>query len=239
MRPREDIGSRLDQLDASEAPAALRLDEPHPLAGRIAILPSAFNPPTSAHVALLDVATSAVDAVAPAALLSTKNVDKGLHGASLAQRIEMLLALKSSRPALAVLATNAARIADQARALRGAHPSAEFDFVVGFDTLVRLFAPRYYDGDMAAQLETFFAHHGVVAANRGEAGVDVLHSYIETEVPSEFRARIIVRRLDDHPASLSSTLARDEAARSGRPLAVPPEVADYIERHRLYSAAAT
>ncbi len=239
MQPREHIGTRLDRLDSSEAPAALRLDESHPLTGRIAILPSAFNPPTSAHLALLDVATRAVTAVAPAALLSTRNVDKGLHGASLAQRIDMLLALKAGRPALAVLATNAARIADQAGALRSAHPSAEFDFVVGFDTLVRLFEPRYYDGDMVAQLGSFFAHHRIVAANRGESGVDVLRSYIEAEVPSEFRPRILVRPLDDHPASLSSTLARDEAARLGRPLAVPPEVADYIERHRLYSAAAT
>lgn len=237
MQLREDTASLLAALDGAEAPAAQRFDAAASLSGRVAVLPSAFNPPTSAHLALLDVAVATANVNVPAALLSTKNVDKGLHGASLAQRVEMLLALKSSRPSIAVLATNAARIADQAAALRAAHSSAEFDFVVGFDTLVRLFEPRYYAGDMNPQLETFFTHHRVLAANRGVAGLDALRAYIEREVPAEFRDRIILNRLDDHPAGLSSTLARDEAARTGRPLSVPPEVADYIERHGLYRAA--
>lgn len=234
MPDTEDTAGLLAELHGGEAPRAVRLDEPLPLAGRVAVLPSAFNPPTSAHVALLDVALTTDGVTAAAALLSTRNVDKGLHGASFAQRIEMLLAVKSTRAALAVLATNAARIADQASALREASPAAGFDFVVGFDTLVRLFEPRYYD-DMEAQLETFFTHHRVLATNRGEAGFEFLCSYIEKDVPSEYRSRILVRQLDEHPASLSSTLARDEAARTGRPVTVPPEVADYIERHRLYT----
>jgi nicotinic acid mononucleotide adenylyltransferase len=233
--PSEDLTSVLHLLDARDVPAAVRLDRPAPLSGRIAVLPSAFNPPTAAHVALLEVGIEG-GAHAAAALLSTKNVDKSLSGATLAQRVDMLLALSSGRSSMAVLATNAARIADQAAALRQAHPHADFDFVVGFDTLVRLFEPRYYD-NMEQQLETFFSYHRVVATNRGQAGVDLVVSYVEGEVPGRFRERILIRELHEFPASLSSTVARDEAARMGRPLSVPSEVADYIERHRLYTAA--
>jgi nicotinic acid mononucleotide adenylyltransferase len=90
---------------------------------------------------------------------------------------------------------------------------------------------------MEQQLETFFSYHRVVATNRGQAGVDLVVSYVEGEVPGRFRERILIRELHEFPASLSSTFARDEAARMGRPLSVPSEVADYIERHRLYTAA--
>jgi len=234
--PGRDLASVLTALDRSETPEAIRLDGPEPLGGSIAVLPSAFNPPTSAHLALLDVALEADGISSAAALLSTKNVDKALHGASLVQRVEMLLALKASRASLAVLVTNAPRIADQALALRTAHPGARFDFVVGFDTLVRLFEPRYYDA-MDEQLATFFSHHRVLATNRAEAGFDFVCAYVEKHVPGEFRGRILVRELDEHPAALSSTLVRAEAARSGRPVAVPPEIADYIERHGLYTPA--
>lgn len=229
-----DIATVLDQLERSIHPAVARFDSGQPFSGRVAVLPSAFNPPTVAHLELLALARTVPGVDSTAALLSTRNVDKGLHGATMAHRVGMLLAAAGANGGHAVFAANAARIADQGAALRERFPAARFDFVAGYDTLVRLFDPRYYDG-MAATLKDFFAHHRVIATNRGEATIDAVRDFIDsTPAARGFRERILVRELREHPASLSSTLARDAAARGERHPAVSAEVAEYIRLHRLY-----
>src|SRR5690606_5095638 len=151
-----------------------------------------------------------------------RNVDKGLYGAALPHRVGMLLAMGSEQESLAVLASNAARFIDQARALRTAHPGAAFDFIAGHDTLVRIFEPRYYDGAstgaMLAALDPFFAEHRLIVTNRAGAGPDDVRAFLDQPGPREFASRVVVRELDPEPAAVSSTRARDEAARTGLPL---------------------
>jgi nicotinamide-nucleotide adenylyltransferase len=226
-----DHAAALQRLDSDSAFAALRFDDGPPLAGPVVVLPSAFNPPTRAHLHLLETA-AALDDARPAALLSTRNVAKGVFGATLDDRVAMLLALHAAHPVLAVLATNAARLADQAAALRATFPAAAIDFVVGHDTLIRLFDPVYYD-DMEAALATFFAHHRVIATNRGDASIDVVAAFV-AESAGRFKDRIIVRAIDADPASLSSTGARTSVANGAAPAEVAPEVAAYIRDHALY-----
>jgi len=228
------IAARLDELERARSAAVARFDPGPPFAGRVAVLPSAFNPPTIAHMELLEIARVVDGIHSVAALLTTKNVDKGLHGASLGHRIGMLLALSGDGARYAVLAANMARIADQGRGLRETYPGAEFDFVVGYDTLVRLFDSRYYL-DMGADLDDFFARHRVIAANRGEATVAAVEAFLErNREASRRRDRVIVRELREGPASLSSTAAREAAARGEGHPAVAGAVAAYISRHRLY-----
>lgn len=235
MTPAE-IEARLIALDTAERPVVERFDAPVPLRGRVAVLPSAFNPPTAAHLALLE-AGRAVGAGTSAAMLSTRNVAKGLDGASLLQRVEMLLAIAEARGGPAVLAVNAARIADQGEALRRHFPDAAFDFVVGFDTLVRLFDPRYYTG-MARELATFFAHHRVIAANRGEHSASHVQEYLRQPAVKPFAGRVVICEVDADHAAMSSTEARvaaaTQAATEAAHPALPPEVARYIRAHRLY-----
>jgi len=232
--PDPDVVSTLEQLDRATEPAVTRFDPGPPFAGRVAVLPSAFNPPTVAHMELLSLGRSDPGIDSMAALLTTRNVDKGLHGASLAHRVEMLLAMSANGTTCAVLAANVARIADQARALRNTYGRIDFDFVVGYDTLVRLFDSRYYD-DMSADLNKFFAHHRVIAANRGEVTVTGVQAFLERDpVARRYRDCMLIRELDEHPASLSSTAVREAAARGDEHPAVCREVADYILRHRLY-----
>ncbi len=137
----EELAVRLERLDAAARPAAERFDAGGPLGRTAAVLPSAFNPPTHAHQHLLERALETFGISSAIALLTTRNVDKGLHGAPLADRVGMLLALGEAFPGLAVMAANQARIIDQAVALALLLPGVELDFVVGFDTLERLFAP--------------------------------------------------------------------------------------------------
>ncbi len=203
----------------------------------MAVLPAAFNPPTLAHAHLLALAAGEPGIDLAAVLLTTRNVDKDLHGATLAQRVEMLLALAAAQP-LAVLAANQARLADQSLALTTCFPGVEFDFVVGYDTLVRLFDERYY-ADMTAELAPFFARHRLIATNRSHHTIDELRLFVESHPLAQACAtRILIRQLDDEPASYSSTAARNHAASGDDLPQVPPPVARYIQTHRLYRAKA-
>lgn len=211
---------------------ATRFDPGPAFGSRVAVLPSAYNPPTLAHVHLLEAGREAAGAGMAAALLTTRNVAKGILGAALAERVEMLLALHFERPDIAVLACNAARIVDQALALRGAFPEVEFDFIVGYDTLVRLFDRQYYS-DMHAELMPFFVLHRVVATNRGEAGIDEVARFVQSTA-GEFANRIVVTEIEAHPAGLSSSAARADVPGGSALEAVPVAVHDYIVAHRLY-----
>lgn len=228
----ENIAASLEELDAEQQATARRFDPGPAFRSRVAVLPSAYNPPTVAHVHLLEAGCDAAGADQAAALLTTRNVAKGILGASLAERVEMLLALHFERPEIGVLACNAARIVDQALALRRGYPGVEFDFVVGYDTLVRLFDTQYYT-DMHAELLPFFALHRVVATNRGEAGIDEVARFVRSNA-AEFATRIVVTEIESHPAGLSSSAARADVPGGSALEAVPAAVHDYIVGHRLY-----
>ena len=226
------VEAQIDSLDARAEPSALRFDAGPPLTGRVAVLPSAFNPPTFGHLRLLEIAATVEGVSGAAALLSTRNVDKDLHGAGLADRIGMLLAARGTRE-FAVLAANAARIADQARALQRAFSGVAFDFVAGYDTLVRVFDPRYYD-DMTADLDAFFTDHRLIATNRGAATTRTVRAYIESAA-GRYADGIVVRTIEPHEGSLSSTAARAAVAAGGSASEVPDDVAAYIAARGLYA----
>lgn len=232
MRP-TDIAGAIARLDTTSSPAAVRFDDGPPLQARVATLPSAYNPPTLAHLGLLELAAALPGVTAVAALLTTKNVAKGVVGASLEHRVGMLLEARATVPGLVVLAANTARFVDQAEALRTSFPDAAFDFVVGFDTLVRLFDPVYY-GDMPGELGPFFARHRLVAANRGDGTVREVERFLDRPDVEPFRPAITVLELDEARAAVSSTLARQAAANGAAGAPVLPAVARYIDRHALY-----
>ncbi len=227
------IEERLAELAGSEAPAVTRFDADEGLRGGWAVLPSAFNPPTRAHLRLLDLAQGVEGVTGGAALLTTRNVAKGVEGASLEDRIGMLLATRESRPGLAVLGANQARIADQAAVLRTNWPEASFDFVLGYDTLVRLFDQQYYNGPMEVVLDPFFERHRVIAANRGEVSLGAMREWV-AEQASRYADRIATVALDrEHGRIASSEIrARIEAGEGSDDL--PEGVAEYIREHGLY-----
>ena len=228
------VGERLEALARGEAPGAARFDADEGLRGRWAVLPSAFNPPTRAHLRLLDLAESVDGVEGGAALLTTRNVAKGIEGASLADRIGMLLAARESRPGLAVLAANQARIVDQAAALRSAWPEAAFDFVLGYDTLIRLFDQQYYEGAMEAVLDPFFERHRVIVANRGGVTASGVDAYV-AEQASRYGERIVTVALDTAHRLMSSSGARAQIEAGEASDDLPEEVAAYVRERGLYA----
>lgn len=226
------IRERLNRLDAS-APAAERFDEGPPLQGRIAVLPASFNPPTLAHLQLLRAACAVRGVESAAAMLTTRNVDKGLFGAPLPDRVAMLLETHRAAEDIAVLACNQARLTDQADPVRDLFSGQDVDFIVGFDTLSRIFDDRYYR-DMPSELDAFFARHRLIAANRGDITAADVHRYLETSVVARFARFVEVIEIPDDAADLSSTHARQAFAQARQPEGLLPEVAAYIHQRALY-----
>ncbi|GMV86672.1 MAG: hypothetical protein AMXMBFR80_25270 [Dehalococcoidia bacterium] len=232
-----DLAARLAGLDSRPVPSVMRLDPGRHFRGRLAFLPSAYNPPTLAHIHLLEAAREVDGVEHIAAMLTTRNVAKDVFGASLPDRVGMLLALRQERPELAVLVANAARIVDQAAALSAAFPGVGIDAIVGFDTLERLFDPRYY-GDMERELTPFFERHRVIATNRGSHAVRDVEAWVRAHA-GPFAGRIIIREIAAYPAALSSTLVRERVAVDGQDLPVTPSVRRYILERGLYRPSAT
>ncbi|KAI7867293.1 hypothetical protein BDF14DRAFT_1804946 [Spinellus fusiger] len=192
---------------------------------RILILDSSFNPPTLAHRALL---TTSIDHFpkdyfdASLLLLSSRNMDKQLVGASVLQRIQMMEIMarglsNSPRKALqniAVALTLHGRFVDKAIYIHSFFEyhlpgkSIELYFIMGIDTVTRFFNPAYYSGDPNNVLKAFFQANWLICADRpGYSQIE--GSFWNTEARL-YTKKIKQIRLKDSVASLSSTLVRSK-----------------------------
>jgi len=250
----------------------------------VSVLDSSFNPPTLAHLALADTQrphypdSSDSDYDAKLLLLSIKNVDKMLKpgDATYLQRLEMMGLLakrmsqsgaKESNVAIAIIdeptfvAKSRTLLACLDARLRtfpitSNPPSLELSFILGMDTLERLFAPRYYasETDMMDSLRQFLlpppAGDGsrVLCANRVMTPPDLLSPKRPPlpipEAAKEFfdKHRISLFDIGDRLSTYSSSAVRGAVGQVGPDgnggglwrAFVTDEVADYICENKLY-----
>ncbi|KAI0649409.1 hypothetical protein C8Q79DRAFT_1102304 [Trametes meyenii] len=133
-------------------------------------------------------------------------------------------------------------------------PAPRLTFLMGTDTLVRLFAPRYYADDpaaMAAALRKFLSpdadDSAVVCARRVSNGVTrererEAEERVEVEM-AEFARRVASGRkvtfvdIGERECTYSSSEVRERIARGdpGWREMVTPSIAEYISTHGLYS----
>ncbi|KAF8945215.1 hypothetical protein BGZ47_003084 [Haplosporangium gracile] len=157
---------------------------------RIAVLDSSFNPPTKAHYQLLK-AAARIGCDAVLLLLATNNVDKGQTGAGAVERLEMMeaVAMDSIRnekedPALrhmAVGLTIHARFMDKAQPILDSYPpnTVQLSWIMGHDTMTRLFDPKYYN-DVYADMAPFFEQCDVICSSRPGYGTrDEMMKFVE------------------------------------------------------------
>ncbi len=200
------------ELDPNEPPRARYiLDGPTQKPLRLALVPGSFNPPTNAHLALAEAvrATGLVDQVD--FLLATRTVNKErVEGASLADRILMLEALVDRRPDLGIVLVNRGLYVEQAETITRDWPTiTDLWFAVGFDKIVQIFDPRYYQ-DRDAALDRLFALARFFVAPRGDADFGDLeallnrpenqryaHGVARLNFPASYR-RISSSRLRSH-----------------------------------------
>jgi nicotinic acid mononucleotide adenylyltransferase len=223
---------RLAALESAGPPTAQLLTgrpatgaPPPPIAGpprRLAVLAGSFNPLTWAHseLARLALAAGTVDSVAYA--LSVRIVDKErITGAALEDRALALALHAAGSPGQWLLLLNRGLYVDQAAALRQSLPQLErLAFIVGYDKLLQIFDPRYYD-DREAALERLFSLASLLVAPRDGQGRAAIEALLARSENRRFAAAVGWLPLAAAYTRLSSTRIRQEVV-SGAPVEAVP-----------------
>ena len=224
------------ELDPAGPPAAHMIHRTdHAGSTRIGVLDASFNPLTLAHEALLNAARDALRLGEMLLLLSRANVDKEVFGADLGQRLTMLVDYARSHPHVSVAGCSHARFVDKIQALRPLYPGdVAFYFIAGYDTLIRLFDPKYYT-DMHAELHALFSAGHMIIANRGSSNAQTIQEFLSRPECAPFAHRIHPIAIPPVCAEISSTRARDAAnRRESLTNLVPPQIAQAIDALAIY-----
>jgi nicotinic acid mononucleotide adenylyltransferase len=195
------------------------------LPGTLLCLSASFNPMTVAHAVLIREGSRLVSPHETLLLLAIVNVDKGAEGLPLERRFKLLLRFAESRPNVSVAAVGHGRFVDKLEAIRAAYPVAtRVVFLLGFDTLFRLFDPKYY-ADRKASLTRLFDGSECIVANRGGDAPSAVEAFLARPEVAPFAHRIHVVGLPTHLAAVSATEVRARLSR-GEPIdeLVPPEI---------------
>mgnify|MGYP001197486476 FL=1 len=229
----------LDQLDPESVPRACLIHKApcginHP-GKKLGILDASFNPMTLAHTRMIEETCQTLGMDEMLLMLSRSNVDKEIFGASLEQRLAMLVGYASSHPYLSIAGCSHARFVDKVHSLKPLYPdNTAFYFILGYDTLTRLFDPKYYM-DMSAELQALFDACQFVAANRASFGAPQMKAFMEKPECRAFADRVHFIQLEASYGNISSTQVR-ERRQNGASIAdlVPLEIADQIKSMNLY-----
>ena len=201
--------------------------------GMLLCLSASFNPLTVAHVALIRAAGRLAPPDEVLLLLAAANVDKTIAGLPLEARLDLLLRYAAPRPEISVGAVAHGRFVDKLEAIRAVYPApTRVVFPLGFDTLVRLFDPKYYT-DRSAALACLFAGSEFAVADRAPARPGEIEAFLARPEVSPFAPRIHPIRLPDDCARMSATLVRSRLSR-GECVdgLVPPEIRQPLEGFR-------
>jgi nicotinic acid mononucleotide adenylyltransferase len=223
--------------EAPEPNARLVSGTAPPAGGRLGLLAGSFNPPTLAHVTLAEVglASGRLDRVAW--VLSTRTVDKEVvSGAALEDRLLLLDLLGEADPRLGTLVVNRGLYVDQATIARAAFPSlGALVFLVGFDKVVQIFDPRYYD-DRDADLERLFGLATFLVAPRGADDADALAALLRRPENGRFAGAVEPLNLPPALRDVASSQVR-QAVRGGTDVehAVPTVVRAFTEVAGVYA----
>ena len=218
--------ARLDPLGpprlafVRRAPAGIR-ERP----GTLLCLSASFNPLTVAHVWLIQEASRMVFPDELLLLLARANVDKEVSGLPLERRLTLLARFVETRPTFSVAACSHGRFVDKIEAIRPHYPAdTRVTFSLGFDTLVRLFDPKYY-ADRDAALTALFEASNFIAANRAPDPPDAVTTFLARPEVSPYARRIRDIQLPPEIAAISATQVRARLVR-GEPVTqlVPPEI---------------
>ena len=204
---------------------------------RLGIFSGSFNPLTVAHAKMIEDSQAQFGLEEILLCLAKSNVDKGVFGFSLADRLLMLKRYATQHDEFSVAACSHGRFVDKLRTIKRAYPTeTSFHFITGFDTLIRLFDAKYYI-DMHAELKSLFDQCDFITANREEYNADTIRRFLSTPEIRRYACNIKVIELPTDYAAISSTDIREQLERGGSvENLVPSAISEYIRSARVSSS---
>lgn len=233
------IQALLEQLQPQAAPRALIVPgSPEPRHSMI-VFPGSFNPPTTAHLALLRQARQFAHlhgSMQIYAAMSKHTVDKEtVECPLLLERVLLLDTLLRRRlPHIGMLLFNRGLYVEQAQAVHGSFPRVKrLLFLMGFDKVVQILDPYYYiDRDVA--LHQLFALAELLVAPRGDAGAESLSALLSRVENQPFARYIHALSFNAAYREVSSSQIRQSIGT--HPHAIPHEVRHFMRETRAYAA---
>jgi len=203
---------------------------------KLGVFSGSFNPPTVAHVRICEHAQRQLGLHEILLLLAIVNVDKTQFDFSLQERVEMMLTVAQERSDWSVALCSHGRFVEKAKAVAEAYPEGtEVWFIVGHDTLVRIFEPRFYsDMPMHQALENFFEFALLAVFPRGYADERAISEFLSRDEVRPFADKIAVLPSEPSLLWVSSTLVRQKLKR-GEPVSelVPPSVLKFLRSSKI------
>ncbi|MCD6505028.1 FAD-dependent oxidoreductase [Candidatus Poribacteria bacterium] len=230
----------VDELDPSGQPRIEITYAPHEtLPERLGVLSASFNPITNAHLEMALKTREEIQLGGILLLLTKVNVDKRLFGATLTDRLLMLHLVARMYDRFWVGISSHGRFVDKARAIRSSFPHVFPFFIVGYDTLVRIFDPKYYENP-EGEIGELFDKARLIVFTRGDKTIDDVLRFMRHPSRSKFSDKVLAMEIPERLAHLSSTLVREKVAAGGDISGmIPEEIRGFIERTELYSRSST
>lgn len=237
---------------------------------RLCVLDSSFNPPHWGHTSLVDRALNyqyhgkqhANDSMAVVLMFSVDNCDKKIpKPAPFEQRMVMMCMLadhlkKDFDVPVYVVLTNKAIFAEKSLQLQqwiqstvGGIDGLKLTFLLGFDTLVRVFNAKYYKPQRTTEaLKEFMDQNDLFVLTRDDDKdysleeqlryVDDIRLGKNSECLPKWSEKIFVAPGDDSALKVSSSSIRRliEAGNDSWKSETLPSIVDFIEEHKPYSS---
>lgn len=232
------VQALLDRLDPQAEPQALVVPGSPTPEGGIIVFPGSFNPPTTAHLAMLKQARHFAylhGHMKVYAAISKHIVDKeAVERPLLVDRIVLLdTVLRHHLRHTGIMLFNRGLYVEQAEAVRTNFPKVtELYFLIGFDKIVQILDPRYYE-DRDAALRELFALAELLVVPRGAAGTAELTGLLDRPENRQFASHIHTLPLNTAYRDISSTRVREDLADHEQE--VPPEVRRFIRQTHAYA----
>jgi nicotinamide-nucleotide adenylyltransferase len=233
----ERIQFQLDQLEP-EAPSQALVVPGSPIPERnIVVFPGSFNPPTAAHIALLQQAWQFARVhglMRIYAALSTHITDKErVQRPLLLDRINLLETVLSKHVRhTGIMLFNRGLYVEQAEAVHRAFPQVTtLYFLIGFDKIVQIFDPHYYQ-DRDAALDELFELADFFVAPRGEGGPEVLGMLLDRPENRRYAGHVHNFSMNATYRDISSTRIREGVA--SHEMEIPSEVRRFIRETHVY-----
>ncbi len=227
----------LDELNPQAKPQVCLVPGSPAPRGNIIVFPGSFNPPTTAHLAMLQQAHGfgrEHSGMGVYTAMSKRTTDKeAVERPLLVDRVVLLeTVLHSHTPSTGILLFNRGLYVEQAEAMRAQFSEVkQLYFLLGFDKIVQIFDPHYYS-DRDKSLHELFALAEILVAPRAGAGPAELSKLLAQPENTPFASHVHSLPLDTTYRNISSSRIRQGATSHEQD--VPPEALNFIRETGAY-----